>query len=135
MSGPRKQYSAAFKRNVILAAEDIGNSAAGRQFGVTERSIRGWRRQKGALFACSGTRRSFRGPKNGTFPEIELALTESVQEQRAVHLAVSGELMQTKARELAREKGLTSSAFKASKHWIYRYILGPMGTCQTAPAP
>uniref|UniRef100_A0A131XQ93 Putative pogo transposable element n=1 Tax=Hyalomma excavatum TaxID=257692 RepID=A0A131XQ93_9ACAR len=122
MPGPRKQYSAAFKRDVITAAEKIGNSAAGRQFGVTEGSVRGWRRQKEALFACSGKRKSFRGPKNGAFPEIELALTEFVREQRAAHLPVSMELMQVKARELAREKGMSSSDFKASKHWIYRYM-------------
>ncbi|KAH7976988.1 hypothetical protein HPB52_022798 [Rhipicephalus sanguineus] len=52
------------------------------------------------------SRKSFRGPKNGAFPEIELALTEFVREQRAAHLPVSMELMQAKARELAREKGI-----------------------------
>lgn len=37
-------------------------------------------------------------------------------------MAVSVELMHVKARELAREKGILSSTFKASKHWIYRYM-------------
>lgn len=45
MSGARRQYSAAIKRKVILCAETIRNCAAGRQFGVTEGSIRGWRKQ------------------------------------------------------------------------------------------
>lgn len=122
MSGPRKQYPAAFKGKVILAAETMGNCAAGRQFGVMEGSIRGWRKQKEALFSCSGQRRSFRGPKNGVFPEIEKELTAFVQCQRAAHLAVNIELLQAKAREIAREKGIPRSDFKGSKNWVSRYM-------------
>ncbi|KAM7313400.1 Pogo ele1 orf1-h 1e-40-j 4 [Ixodes scapularis] len=119
---PRKQYSAAFKRKVILAAEAVGNSAAGRRFGVNEGSIRGWRRQKAALFACSGTRRSFRGPKQGSFPDLEEELTAFIKDQRAQHLAVNIELLQQKARELARGKGIPPTDFKASKHWVSRFM-------------
>lgn len=122
MSGPRRQYSAAFKRKVISAAETIGNCAAERQFGVNERSIRGWRKQKQALFACSGQRKSFRGPKNGAFPEVERELTDFVREQRAAHLAVNIELLQAKAREIARDKGIQRADFKASKHWVSRFM-------------
>lgn len=75
MSEPRKQYPATFKRKVILVAETIRNCAAGRHFSVSEGSIRGWRKQKEAIFSYSGLRRSFRGLKNGVFPEIEQALT------------------------------------------------------------
>lgn len=119
---PRKQYSAAFKRKVILAAEAVGNSAAGRRFGVNEGSIRGWRRQKAALFACSGTRRSFRGPKQGAFPDFEEELAAFIKDQRAQHLAVNIELLQQKARELARGKGILPTDFKASKHWVSRFM-------------
>ncbi|KAG0430019.1 hypothetical protein HPB47_023068, partial [Ixodes persulcatus] len=63
--------SVAYKRKVLLNAEDIDNSAAGRQFAVNEGSIRGWRRHKQALFACNGTRRSFRSPKNDVFADVE----------------------------------------------------------------
>lgn len=122
MAPPRRQYSAAFKRKVILAAEDIGNSAAGRQFDVNEGSIRGWRRQKEALFACAGTRRSFRGPKNGMVPEVEASLSDFVKQQREQHLAVNIELLQEKARQIAKEKGIPRSDFKASRHWVARFM-------------
>ncbi|KAM7309619.1 tigger transposable element-derived protein 6-like [Ixodes scapularis] len=120
--GPRRQYSAAFKRKVISAAETIGNCAAERQFDVNERSIRGWRNQKEALFACSGQRKSFPEPKNGAFPEVERELTVFVRKQRAAHLAVNIELLQAKAREIARDKGIQRADFKASKHWVSRFM-------------
>ncbi|KAM7298547.1 Pogo transposable element with KRAB domain [Ixodes scapularis] len=119
---PRKQYSAAFKRKVTLAAEAVGNSAAGRRFGVNEGSIRGWRRQKAALFACSGTRRSFRGPKQGAFPDLEEELAAFIKDQRAQHLTVNIELLQQKARELVRGKGILPTDFKASKRWVSRFM-------------
>ncbi|KAH8021208.1 hypothetical protein HPB51_013309 [Rhipicephalus microplus] len=122
MSGPRRQYSAAFKRKVISAAETINNCAAERQFGVNERSIRGWRKQKEALFACCGKRKSFWGPKNGAFPDVERELTDFVLEQRAAQLAVHIELLQAKAREIARDKGILPADFKASKHWVSRFL-------------
>lgn len=37
------------KRNAILAAQNIGNCAAERQFSMAEGSIRGWQQQKEAL--------------------------------------------------------------------------------------
>lgn len=58
-----RQYSAAFIRKVILAAETIGNCAAGQQFGVTEGSVNGRRKQEEALCACSGMRKKFLGAK------------------------------------------------------------------------
>ncbi|KAH7938947.1 hypothetical protein HPB52_002944 [Rhipicephalus sanguineus] len=92
------------------------------QFEVNERSICGWRKQKKALFACSSQRKSFRGPKNGAFPDVERELTDFVQEQRAAHLAVNIELQQAKAREIARDKGIQPEDFKASKHWVSRFM-------------
>ena len=42
----RRSYTAAFKLQVILHAEEHGNRAAGRQFGIGEAPVRDWRKAK-----------------------------------------------------------------------------------------
>ncbi|KAL1438695.1 hypothetical protein MTO96_047884 [Rhipicephalus appendiculatus] len=62
----RQQYSAAFKRQVILYAESESNVEAGRKFDVSQKCVREWRKQRTKIFACAATRRSpFKGPKSG----------------------------------------------------------------------
>ncbi|KAM7298176.1 hypothetical protein ISCGN_018797 [Ixodes scapularis] len=90
---------------VILVAKDISNGAAGPLFALNKFSIHRWRRQKQALFACNGTR-SFRGPKNGVFADVEGNLSDL---PRRRHLAVNIQLLQEKAREL-------------SHHWVARFL-------------
>jgi transposase-like protein len=46
----RRSYTAAFKLEVaIYAEENGGNMAAQRKYGVSEKVIRGWRKQKETL--------------------------------------------------------------------------------------
>lgn len=122
MANRRSHYDAAFKRNVILEAEVVGNCAAGRKYGVPENNVRRWRKDKEALFACAATRKAFRGPRKGAFPEVEAPLTEFIKERRSRCLAVTTEIVQTKAREIARAHGIDHSKFKASRGWIQKYM-------------
>ena len=78
MANRRSHYDAAFKRKVILEAEVVGNCAAGRKYGVPENNVRRWGKDKEALFACAATRKAFRGPRKGAFPEVEAPLTEFI---------------------------------------------------------
>ncbi|KAG0411510.1 hypothetical protein HPB47_011364, partial [Ixodes persulcatus] len=94
-TSPEDRYVCA--KAIVLVVEDIGNSAAGRQFAVNEGSIRGWRRQKQALFACNGTRRSFRNPKNG--------------------------LLQEKARELWRSRHWAASFMHCARFSLHQHTL------------
>ncbi|CAN7982478.1 unnamed protein product [Ixodes hexagonus] len=66
MASSRKQYSAAFRRKVILMAESIGNSAAGRKFTVNEGSIRGWQKQN-KLFSPARAQEVSGGPNREIF--------------------------------------------------------------------
>lgn len=70
----RTSYTADFKRRVILFAESSNNCAAQRKFDVNEKLIRGWRKQRDNLFACSGQRRAFRGPTTGRHDILEKEL-------------------------------------------------------------
>ena len=44
MTSRRKQYTAAFKLQVIKAAEETNNCAAAREFSVNEKLVRDWRK-------------------------------------------------------------------------------------------
>ncbi|KAJ4433064.1 hypothetical protein ANN_15321 [Periplaneta americana] len=64
-------HTASFKLKVIAYAETHGNRAAGREFTVPEFNIRYWRKQKQALQETNASRKAFRGPKSGKFPDLE----------------------------------------------------------------
>ena len=51
MSGKqnRSRYTAQFKLAVIAAAEQSNNSAAGRQYGVSEKLVRDWKKMSAKL--------------------------------------------------------------------------------------
>jgi transposase-like protein len=72
----RSSYSAGFKLKVIDHAKEYGNWAAGHEFSVTEFNVRYWRKQKLALQNTNKSRKAFRGPKSGHFPELEDELLE-----------------------------------------------------------
>lgn len=122
MASRRCHYDAAFKRKVIAEAEVTGNCAAGRKFDVPENNVRRWRKQKTSLLACAATRKAFRGPRKGAFPEVEEVLTDFVKERRGRGLAVTADIVQMKAREIARERGIPALKFKASRGWVQKYM-------------
>ena len=48
-TGKRKSYEAGFKLKVVDYAEEHRNKGAEREFGVSEKMVRGWRKQKDQL--------------------------------------------------------------------------------------
>ncbi|KAH8038435.1 hypothetical protein HPB51_001550 [Rhipicephalus microplus] len=118
MASLRCHYDAAFKSKVIAEAEATGNCTASRKFDVPENNVRRWRKQKTALLACAATRKAFRGPRKGAFPEVEEVLTDSVKERRCRGLALTAGIAQMKARKIARERGIPALKFKASRGWV-----------------
>lgn len=118
----RCHYSAAFKRKVVLAAELSSNVQAGRDFGVDEKNVRRWRTQRERIFACAATRLAITGPRECRHHEMEMALADFVQTQRAAALPVTTEVLQAKARELLRERGLSRAHFKASRGWLQKFM-------------
>lgn len=118
----RQSYTADFKLEVILFAEKSNNCAAQREFGVNEKLIRGWRKQRDRLFLCNGRRRAFRGPATGRHDALEKEVRLHVEEERAKGLQVSCEDIQAKARQLAQRDGISRSAFKASRGWVQKFM-------------
>ncbi|KAM7309663.1 hypothetical protein ISCGN_006659 [Ixodes scapularis] len=118
----RTSYTTDFKRRVILFAESSNNCTAQRKFDVNEKLIRGWRKQRDNLFACSGQRRAFRGPATGRHDALEKELRLHVEEKRAQGLRASCEDIETKARELAQRDGISRSTFKASRGWVQKFM-------------
>ncbi|KAL1424619.1 hypothetical protein MTO96_020023 [Rhipicephalus appendiculatus] len=106
----------------ILLAKERGNSSAVRHLGVTESTVRGWRKCRDRIFQAAPTRKAFCGPKTGRFPKIEEDLAEFVRQRRGQFLPLNAELVQIKARELAREAGVPRDTFKASRSWVQKFM-------------
>ena len=45
----RMHYTAKFKLEAVRCAEESNNSAAGREYGINEKLVRGWRKNKDKL--------------------------------------------------------------------------------------
>jgi hypothetical protein len=58
-------YTASYKLKVISFAEQFGNRAAQREFGILESNVRYWRKEKELFKNLRSDSRAFRGPKAG----------------------------------------------------------------------
>jgi hypothetical protein len=65
MGRKNNSYTAPYKLKVISFAEQFGNCAAQREFGILESIVRYWRKQKELLKNVKSDRRAFRGSKAG----------------------------------------------------------------------
>ena len=80
-----------------------------------------WRKQKEPLLKTpKKSRKSFRGPKCGKYPEIENKLLEYVTELRKNGIGVSHEMMYYKAREIAASMGI--GEFKVHRGWALHFM-------------
>ena len=111
----RCHYSAAFKRKVVLHAEKTSNLRAQQEFGVHEKNVRRWRKQRAELFGCAATRMAFTGPKTGRHHAVEEVVADFVREQREAGMPVTTEIIQAKAREVAIAKGVSRACFKSQQ--------------------
>lgn len=118
----RSSYTAAFKRKVIWYADQHGNRAAGREYQVHEKCVRRWKLQRVSIFKCLSTKKCFRGPKRGHHPEMEEELVEFIRSQRNQGFPVTSAIIQVKARELARARGIPHATFRASRGWVDRLM-------------
>lgn len=120
----RTQYAVSLKKQVILLSEGRGNAA--RHLGLSESTIRGWRKYRDCIFQVAPTREAFCGLKNGHYSTIdkdlaELRMTElDMAERRGQFLPVHAELAQLKARKLAREAGVPCDT-EASR-WVQKFV-------------
>jgi hypothetical protein len=85
MGKKNNSYTASYKLKVIIFAEQFGNRAAQREFGILESNVHYWRKQKELLKNAKIDSRAFCGLKAGksayfTHSDISAAkLEKSVQ--------------------------------------------------------
>lgn len=118
----RHYYDANYKLNVIRYAEDTNNCAAGRKFGISEKNVRRWRKQKIDLQSASSTRKSFGGPKKGRFDAVDERVVAFVCEKRAEGMPISREILKLKGLEIATALDIPRTEFKASTGWCVRMM-------------
>jgi transposase-like protein len=71
MGKNNNSYIASYKLKMISFAEQFGNRAAEREFGILESSLRYWRKQEEALRNTKSESGAFRGPKAVKYPALE----------------------------------------------------------------
>ena len=116
----RRSYTAAFKLQVILHAEEHGNRAAGRQFGIGEAPVRDWRKAKDSLRTTKKTKKANRGHKP-RWPQLEDKLETWVLEQRAAYRGVSTTQIRLKAQQIAKDGGLPE--FRGGVSWCALFMM------------
>ena len=109
-------YTTAFKLKAVEFAEEKGNRAAEREFSVSEKVIRDWRKQKEVLLKLPKTKRACRG-REAFYPRMEKELAEWVINQR-----ISGRIVTILHIRLQALKMRPDSFFKVSNGWTHRFM-------------
>jgi hypothetical protein len=77
----RKSYTSVEKLEIVGYAERNNNRSAARLYGVDEKQVRNWRKEKTILQAMKPTKRARRLGKE-RWPELELDLKKWIMEER-----------------------------------------------------
>lgn len=114
----RRSYTAGFKVEVLEFAEENGNMAAQRKFGVNEKLVRDWRKQKDALKKTKKSQKAFRthAPR---WPELEDRMEAFVLEQRSACRALNTVQLRLKAKAMAEEMKID---FQGTVSWCFRFM-------------
>lgn len=119
LAARRKAHTSEFKLKVVTRAEATGNRAAAREFGISESSVREWRKMKSELEKMSPQKCARRGA-SAKWPELENELKEWILARRKQDLPVSTLEVQIKAKLLATENDIAN--FKGSPSWISKLL-------------
>ena len=111
------------KLRIIQFAEQHGNRATEREFGVSKSNVRLWRKSKENLEKMPQLKRANRG-KKAAWPELEVDLLAWITEKRNNGLAILPSIVRLKAFELAKNEkyGIPEGYFKAGNHWCQRFM-------------
>ena len=119
----RQSYTVSDKLRIIQFAEQNGNRAAEREFGVLESNVRLWRKSKENLEKMSRLKRANHG-KKAAWPELEIDLLAWITEKRNNGLAILPSIVRLKALDLAKDEkyNIPEGHFKAGNHWCQRFM-------------
>jgi hypothetical protein len=79
-------------------------------------------RKVALLQTTNKSRKAFRRPKSGKFPELEDEVLEYVTGLRNNGVCVSYEMLHYKAREIATRQSISPSLFKVSRGWMCHFM-------------
>ena len=117
----KRSYDAAFKLQVIDYADHNTNRGAARRYGVNERRVREWKKQKDQLESVKGKRKKLEGGGHkAALPDLEDELAEWIDGLRAKNLRITCSNVKSKALELAQVRG--KDDFCASRGWIANFL-------------
>ena len=119
MASRRASYTAEFKLQTVRYALKNGNRAAGREFNVDEKMVRNWRKNESALELMPRNKRANRTGST-KFPQLENDLSRFIREKRASGRAITTVIIRRKAKEIAKERGLTN--FVGGPSWCNRFM-------------
>lgn len=120
--GIRRSYDASFKLAVIRHARSTSNREAGKKFSVDESNVRRWIASEDKLKNANTTRKSFRGPKAGKYPELERRVLSFVQDKRKEGMPISRQVIQVKSLEIAKTLNIPQTEFHGSIGWCRRFM-------------
>lgn len=120
--GIRRSYDASYKLAVVRYAKTTTNREAGRKFGLDESNVRRWVASEEKWKKTVSTRKTFRGPKCGKYPELEARVLSYVQDKRKDGMPISREIIQLKAMEIAKELNIPRREFRGSIGWCRRFM-------------
>ena len=102
MATKRQSYTTSEKLKIIQFAEEHGNRAAQREFGIAESNVRLWRKSKENLQKMPRLQRADRGRK-AAWPRLEQDLMAWITEKRNNGLAILPAMVRLKAFEICAE--------------------------------
>ena len=123
MATKRQSYTTSEKLKIIKFAEEHGNRAAQREFGIAESNVRLWCKSKENLQKMPRLQRADRGRK-AAWPRLEQDLMAWITEKRNNGLAILPAMVRLKALEMSKDAKyeITAGQFKASNHWCQRFM-------------
>ena len=124
-----KSYNIEYKLHAVLYGEEHGNPATAREFGIAEKRIREWRKQKEQLQqikeSATGRKRAWLGGggRKTKLTELEDSLLEWVLNRRSNGLHVSRKLIMRKTLFLKEsDKHCLTEEFTASRGWLENFM-------------
>ena len=117
----KRSFDAAFKLKVIDFAEQNTNRSAARKYGIDEKRVREWKKQKDQLETLNSKKRRLDGGgRKAALPDMEEELVTWIESLRAQNLRVTRSNVQSKALELAQAEG--TEDFHASDGWLQKFL-------------
>ena len=117
----RMKYDAGFKLKVVEFAKKTNNCAAAREFTISEKLVRDWRKAEVELRKMPKTKCARRGGK-AHWPELEDEVTDWVMENRQNGFPVTRNAIIIYALKWAKKNPEKSQNFKPTNSWCARFM-------------